>query len=338
MNGGIKLNNLGRHFLHSTKAKGTSMGTVLIIVILAIAGTYLYTQGYFGNLNLPFGLQNGGNNNQQTSNIDKKLEFSLTDQFSGTAQAGKTLKLYSGGSAPVLLETLTPTSGAGIIDTAKKYATGTPLSVEYISSNTKQWYSFTVPTMSPADAQASTVNPIDLNTFTIGTYTQTLQVSAVDASSNYTLSTMSGNTAPVFVYQITNGGSDNTGMRESADPVYGDQWQVYLVVSIYGTGYETVIPSGFDQTFQIGQTTYGVIHLSADALTKWKVGNTYQPGYTGGQTVTFSLDLTGCSVDTVSMVVKTLAYCDPAYAQSHGGNFGNAAYPLSTDTCLIDCT
>jgi hypothetical protein len=327
------LKSLGRHFLHSTKAKGTSTGTILIIVIIAVAGIYGYDHGWFGNLNLPFGVQSGGNN-QQTSNIDKKLEFSLTDQFSGTAQTGKELLLYSGGAAPVLLETLTPTGAGGIIDTAKKYATGTPLYVKYVDGDTKQWWSITVPTMSPADAQASTVNPIDLNTFTIGSYTDTLTVSAVDASANYTVSTMSGNTAPIFVYQITNGGSDNTGVRESAmDPVYGDAWQTYLVVSITGAGYETVLPSGFDQTFQIGQTTYGVIHLSADALTKWKVGNTYEMGYTGGQTCTFSLDLTGYTVKTAVMTVTAYAYCDPSYAISHGGNFGNAKVVLSSDTC-----
>jgi hypothetical protein len=73
-------------------------------------------------------------------------------------------------------------------------------------------------------------------------------------------------------------------------------------------------------------------------LSKWKVGNTYEYGYTGGQTTTFSLDLTGYGVNTASMTVTAYAYCDPGYAQSHGGNFGSSKVQLSTDTVTLDGT
>ena len=194
--------------------------------------------------------------------------------------------------------------------------------------------------MLSADAQIQQYNVIPLQAFTIGTYGQTLQVNAVDASSNYTISTMGGNVAPTFTYQITNTGADNTGIMESqvADPIYGDQWQVYLVATISGTGYNTVLPSGFDQTFANGLSTVCVIHLNADALTKWKVGNVYEQGYTGGQTVSFSLDLSGYTGNSATMTVTAYAYCDPGYAQTHGGNFGNAKVQLSTSTVDLKST
>jgi len=297
-------------------------------------------RGWFGsNINLPFSISDNKNQNTGLVNIDKKLEFSFTNKFSGVAPTTKTFYVYQG-SPPVLVETLTTVGATGIVDSGKKYESGTQLYVKYVDGNAKLWYSVLIPQMNPADAQSSTYNNIDLDSFTASTYSQTLLVSSVDASSNYTVSTMSGNTAPIFVYQITNAGADNTGLIDSAiaDPIYGDQWGTYLVVAISGVGYETVLPSGFDQTFQIGQTVYGVIHLSSDMLSKWKVGNTYEPGYTGGQTVTFSLDLTGYAVNTATMTVTAYAYCDPAYAQTHGGNFGGAKVPLSTDTVALEAT
>jgi len=185
--------------------------------------------------------------------------------------------------------------------------------------------------MTAADAQSETYNLINLNSFTIGTYSQTLQVNAVNAASNYTVHTMGGNTAPIFVYQITNNGADNTGIVESGpDPVYGDNWQTWLVVTISGVGYQTIMENGFDQVFTLGNTVYGVIHLNADMLTKWKVGTTYEMGYTGGQTASFSLDLSGYSGAGVTMNVTAYAYCDPSFAQTHGGNFGNDKVQLST--------
>jgi hypothetical protein len=316
------------------------MAWVVIAVLAVAAFAYFYGTG---SINLPFSIS--GNQNQNTGLVDvnKKIEFSVTDKFSGTAPTTKPLYIYQG-SPPVLVETLTTVAATGIVDSGKAYASGTQLYVKYWDTaglDAKIWYSVLVPQMNSADAQSATYNIVDLDSFTApASYTQTLLVSSVDASANYTTSTMSGNTAPIFVYQITNAGADNTGLMDSsiADPIYGDQWGTWLVCAITGAGYETVLPSGFDQTFQIGNTVYGVIHLSADMLTKWKVGNTYEYGYTGGETCTFSLDVTGYIVDTATMTVTAYAYCDPAYAQTHGGNFGNAKVVLSTDTVVLDGT
>jgi len=323
-----------RSFLHNNHGK-TNYGAVLILMILVGAAVYGYTEGWFSSLNLPFSVQSSGGSGKAGTSVDRQLQFSFTDKFSGAALTSKTFYIYTG-SPPVLSESLT-TNGAGVATTADKYVSGTILYIEYVSGNSKMWYQETVPNMLASDANSQTYNAIDLQAFTLGTYGQTLQVNAVDAASNYTIHTMGGNVAPTFTYQITNTGADNTGLMESqvADPIYGDQWQVYLVVTLSGTGYNTVLPSGFDETFANGLSTVCVIHLNADALTKWKVGNVYEQGFTGGQTVSFGLDLSGYSGSSTTMTVTAYAYCDPGYAQTHGGNFGNAKYQLSTSSVTL---
>lgn len=316
------------------------MALVLVLIIVVAVGIAGLDRGWFGDINLPFSI--GGTDTTPDTglvNVNKKIEFSFTDKFSGTAPTTMPFYVYQG-SPPVLVESLTTVTTTGIVDSGKAYASGTQLYIKYIDTtgvDAKIWYSVVVPQMNAADAQSATYNIVDLDSFTASTsYTQTLLVSSVDASTNYNVTTWA-NTAPIFVYQITNAGADNTGLIDSAiaDPIYGDSWGTWLVVAISGAGYETILPSGFDQTFQIGSTVYGVMHLSSEMLTKWKVGNTYQYGYTGGQTATFSLDLTGYIVNTASMTVTAYAYCDPAYAQTHGGNFGSSKVQLSTDTVTL---
>jgi hypothetical protein len=307
----------------------------MILVILVAAATYGYTQGWFSNFGSNFSIQGThGNGGGSGTAVDRQLQIALTDKYSGAALASKTIYLYTG-NPPVLAEALT-TNGAGVATTADKYNSSTLLNIEYVSGNSKIWYAVTVPTMNAADAQSQTYNSIDLQAFTIGTYSQTLEVSSVNAASNYTISTMGGNVAPTFVYQITNTGADNTGLMNSQtpDPIYGDMWQTYLVVTLSGTNYNTVLMNGFDQTFPNGLSTVGVIQLNPNMLTLWKVGNVFEPGYTGGQTLTFSLDLSGYVGNAATMTVTAYAYCDPNYAQSHGGNFGNAKVQLST--CTVD--
>lgn len=325
-----------RHLLHSfipSKKAKTNHGAILILMILVGAAVYGYTQGWFSGLNLPFSVQSGGGSGAGVS-VDRKLEISFTNKYTGAQSNTKTFYIYEGSPA-VLVETgITAGSGAAIFDTADKYQSGTQLWIKYVDGNAKIWYSVVVPKMATADANSNAYNSIDLQSCTApATFAETLQVNGQNALENYTIATMSGNKAPVFVYQITNTGADNTGFIDSntADPVYGDTWGTYLVATISGTGYETVIPSGFDQVFTIGQTTYGVIRLSNDMLSKWKTGNTYQPGFAGGQTVTFSLDLTGYSGSGASMNVYVYAYCDPAYAQTHGGNFGGDKISIVQD-------
>jgi hypothetical protein len=309
---------------------------LILVLLIVVAGAYLVFTGKIdlSGLQLPFSVQDTSKGNTVT----KQVQFTFTDKYSGTAAGTKTFYVYSGTSPPVLLESLT-TDADGIKNTAKKYASGTHLYVKYVSGNSKIWYDVTVPAMGSDDAQASTYNTINLETFVIGTYaTDTLRFGATSMNDNdkynYTLS----GTNPIFTYELANTGADNTGLMESFDPLYGCAWNVEVVVAISGTGYETVIPSGGDPPFTIGTTQYLTTHMSAEALTKWKVANQYQFGYQGTNSMSFSLDLSGYSSNGVTVQITAYAYADPAYAQAHGGQFGVDKVSLAEQTITLDAT
>jgi hypothetical protein len=320
-----KYTNHIRRFLHSTKAKGTSAGTILLIVIIVAALVYGYGQGWFSNINLPFGVQSGGGGKED---VNRALAFTLTDTYAGSALTSKTLLVYDASGAQV--ESIATDGTTGIAHTAHTYASGTQLYVKYVTGNTKQWFNVVVPQMYKSEEQASTYNPVALDSFAVGTGSLAIRAAGSAVTSEYN-GTTSGMT-PIFTVELTNTGSDNTGMMDSYDPVYGQAWQLWIVVTISGTNYQTVTYSGFSQAWTLATTYYGANQLSSDMFTKWKVGSNYKPGYQGDQSTTFSIDLSGypATSDTVTMNVYAYAYCDPAYAQAHGGNFGAAKVQLDT--------
>jgi hypothetical protein len=283
-------------------------------------------RGWFGtNIKLPFSI--GGGSSDTGVNVNRELLFTLSDKFAGTALTSKTLVVYD--AQGVQKESLT-TVGTGTINTNHPYASGTQLYVKYISSNTKQWFNVVVPTMLPSEQQVSQYNPIALDSLTVGSGGLSLIADGIAVSSNYTYGTAGTIATPTFTLSLYNNGADNTGMIESYDPILGQQWQIYTVVTISGTGYENVVYSGFDQSWTLGQTYYGANHMSADAFTKWKVASSYQPGFSGTQSTTWSLDLSGTSGNSATMNIYVYAYCDPTYSQTHGGNLGNNKYQLGT--------
>jgi hypothetical protein len=117
---------------------------------------------------------------------------------------------------------------------------------------------------------------------------------------------------------------------ESYNPILGQNWDLYVVATISGTGYESVVYSGFDQAWTLGTTYYGASHLNADAFSKWKVGSSYEAGFSGDQSTSFSLDLSGASGNSATLSITVYAYCDPAFSQTHGGNLGNDKYQLAS--------
>lgn len=264
------------------------------------------------------------------------MQFSFTDKYAGTALASDTFYIYDG-ETNALLESLT-TDADGIKATAKTYASGKLIQVLYHQGNALVWFPIEVPYMSAADAEANTYNDIPLQGFAIGTYTaDTLRVAGTSLADD-DIWNCSTSTSPIFSYQLSNTGSDNTGLMNSVDPVYDQNLQAVVVVTFSGTGYEhVVLGSDFDQVFSVGTTQYGVKFLSPEQLTLWKVGSSYVPGYQGTQTVSFSLDLTGIvEADSVTMQLTAYAYADPSYAQSHGGSVGNSEVTIAEQTITID--
>ena len=304
---------------------------VVIILVVVVVGGGLGSQIDLSKLDF-LNLFGGG----QSSLVDvsKPLDFSLQDQYAGSALTSKTLLLYDG-SGLQQLESLT-TGGDGTIATANVYPSGKELYVYYESSNDKMWWKVTVPQMTPADAESATVNTIKLNAFAIGTYTgSTLyQVATAITDGGTYNKTASGNT-PTFTYNVLNTGNDNTGLKSSYDPLYKHNFNVAMYVTFATGNYETVLVYGFDYDYTLGTTHYVAKNLDPYALTKHKIGNEYQGVAKGSQAVTFSLDLTGYSGDTTVMQIYAYAYTDPAYSMSHGGAFGVEAVQLDEITVTL---
>jgi hypothetical protein len=322
------MKSINKNFLKSRKAKSNTL--IIIVVIVAV----LALTGAFSGLKIDLSQINLGNGDSSTGTpVERQVQFAVTDKYSGTAAASKTLYVYNSGGA--LLETLT-TASTGMINTAKPYASGTQLYVKYVDSNSMVWFPVTVPNMLESEIEAQTYNTVPLEVFSIGTYTgDTLKAgtSTIADSGSYN-STASG-TTPIFKYSIDNSGSDNTGLMESYDPVYQQSWQIWVVVTFSGTGYENIVLSDFDNQFTLGTTNYGVERMSATELTKWKVGSSYVSGYTGSDDVTWALDMSGYTGTAVTMQITVYAYADPVFAASHGGSFGQNTVELAEQTVTL---
>lgn len=266
--------------------------------------------------------------------VEKQVQFSLINKYSGSALGSKTLTVYSGESLATL-HSLT-TDSNGLAQTPVPYESGTEFFVKYESSNDKQWFQVTVPKMNEKDAEAQTYNTVGLESFAVGTYTSdTLMCSgsSIADAGSYNLTT-SGAT-PTFSYTLANSGSDNTGLIDSYDPVYDCDYEVWVTITFSGTNYETIVLSGFDNQFTLGSVQYGMDRMSSESLTKWKIGNDYVSGYTGTDTVSFNLDLSGYSGDAVTMQITAYAYADPGYAETHGGNFGPEKVEIAEQTVTL---
>lgn len=263
--------------------------------------------------------------------VDKKINFALRNEYAGSALTSKTLYVYDSGAT--LLETLT-TGSDGTVSTAFTYPSGTQLYVKYINTNDKQWFNVVVPQMNPSDAQASSTNSIPLKSFAIGTYaTDSLMWSAtaINDAGEYNFTTNGAQMS--FAYKVTDTGSDNTGIKDSYDPVYSQQWNVVFYITFSGSGYEKVIVAGFPTDFTLGSTHYVATTLDPYALSKVKQGNSYKSQ--GTTSFTFSLDGTGYTGSSTTMQLEVYAYADSSYAQAHGGSFGASAFELCEQTVTL---
>lgn len=310
------------------KKNNSLMYLVIIVAIIMFLG---------GGFSIPkFDLGNftwwGGETGNGLVSVNKPLDFALTDEYAGSALTSKTLYIYDS-DGETLLETLT-TGADGTISTGFTYASGKVIYVNYVSSNDKMWWQLTVPKMNPSDAESATVNSVALKAFSIGTYTDGLKYLATtiaDAGSyNFTASTET----PTFTYSLANTGSDNTGIKDSYDPIYKQNWNVVLYVTFSGTDYEKVLVYGFGNDFTLGTTHYVASRLDAYALTKHKVGNTYKSK--GTLDFSFSLDGTGYTGSgATTMQIYVYAYSDASWCQNHGGNYGVASVELAEHTVSL---
>ena len=313
-------------------SKNTMMWIVIVILVFAVLGS---SGASWQNFDLSkfdpttwFGGKGTG-----LEDVNKVLDFALTNEYAGSALASKSLIILDS-DGETQLESLT-TGADGTISSAFVYPSGKVIYVKYEDSNDKQIFPITVPQMTASDAQSATVNSIALKSFTIGTYTSdTLYhgaTSIADAGSyNFTAS---GDT-PTFRYGLANSGSDNTGLKDSYDPLYKMNWQTVLYVTFSGTEYEKVLVYGFGHDWTLGTTHYVASRLNSYDLTREVDGTHIKSD--GTATFTFSLDGSGYSDSgATTMQIYVYAYSDPVYCQTHGGAYGVEAVQLAEHTVSL---
>jgi len=277
----------------------------------------------------------GGDGGDGLVSVDKQLKFALTARWAGSALASKVLTIYDGDTLATK-EALT-TGSDGTINSAYTYKSGKHLYVFLNDGYADVWFDVTVPKMNSKDAESATYNNIPLEGYAIGTYTtddfRYLGTAISDAGSyNFTLT---GETQ-TFTYTLSNTGADNTGLVESYDPIYKQNWHVLVTAKCTGTGYEKAIFYGLDYDFTLGTSHYIGKHADANALSKWKIGNDYVEGYKGVWSMQMTIDGTGLSAsDSVTMQINVYICSDSGYAQNHGGSFGASAYAIAEHTITL---
>jgi hypothetical protein len=347
-----------------SKSSGVHIGTKTILLIVFIAGiilgptiTYLiltsatqmgvdvtqYTCPYDhmtfatqANLDAHLATMHGVNPPPVTTvSVNKKISWCVIDDYAGGGINAVYLYVYDAqlhkyegdGSAY-------HTGTDGTLSSGMTYQSGTHLKVKAVTGNSKRWFDVTVPMMTTQDAQSATTNPYTLRFFTvIGTTTAptlTLihQGTTISDGGNYN-KTLSGNTRTFTFSVICN--VDNTGYKESTDPLNNINWYAVVYLKCSGTSYEDISLTGFDGAYEKGTAMYYYKKASADGvngLTRYKVGNDYV--WSGQWGFSFTGDFTGYATNTADWDILVYVYSDPAYYQAKS-SYGPDAVLLSSN-------
>ena len=267
--------------------------------------------------------------------VTRQIKFTVTDKYAGSAASG-TIYIYAE-DGKTLLESGSLSSGA--YTTSDSYTSGTILWVKIDDgSNSILWKKITVPKMNPADAESITTNSVKIEFFDICTLTDTLQDSlgnsySDNANWNKTSGGNPGQSVATATYSVYVG-SDNDGFMSSYDPIYGYEFGAWLIVEVSGTGYTSVVLTGFDMAYEKGTTMYYWYRIPDTGITKWKVGNEYV--YPGAWSFSWTVDLSGYSGDQADMQIYVKAYASPEYHQKYG-DYGPYDVTLAEQTInLVD--
>ena len=263
--------------------------------------------------------------------VNKPLKIAVIDEFAGSPVASASVKIYEGTQ---LKESLT-TDASGIATSTLNYRSDTQLDIFVSSGNSKAWYKVTVPRMSEADAQAATVNPIELRFFTLASISIQVRDSfgnSYTSGGNLNKTTLGANIVSLTVSWFV--ANDNTGFKNSFDPINNMDWNAVLFTQVTGTNYEKVIVTGADGSYAVGLNNWYYNMIQDTELTKWKIGNQYK--YPGTSSRVLTVDLTGYSGDAADIVFQIVVYTSPDYHRQYG-SFGPDAVILGTFTInLVD--
>ncbi|MDH5203401.1 MAG: hypothetical protein OEW69_09100, partial [Nitrospirota bacterium] len=113
-------------------------------------------------------------------------------------------------------------------------------------------------------------------------------------------------------------GTDNQGFMASdcKDPLNNMDWKAVLYLKVFGTNYEYIDVTGFDDSWSRGTANWYAEVLDPTDLTKWKVGQSYM--YKGACTFTHNADFTGYTGAAADLQYYLYFYSDPQYMKDHG--------------------
>lgn len=282
----------------------TTLKWIVIGLVILIGAAYMgYIQIPGINFKQQAIVQQGGEAGGVA--VTKPLKIAVIDKWQGSAVASATIKIYKG---QTLMETLT-TDASGLATTALSYKSGEQLYLHISKGSAEVWVPLTVPYMSESDAQSLTVNPVNVEFYTLGSFS--IQVMDGDGNSyttggtlNFTALGKNVVTLTITIYNTL----DNSGFMESYNPVLGEKRAAYLIAEFSGTGYDVLGITGFQYSKETASKRVFFNHIVDDELVKYKVGNTYQKD--GVTSITITIDgsaLTAGQSVTMSITLKLFA-------------------------------
>ncbi|MFA5366255.1 MAG: hypothetical protein WC325_13825, partial [Candidatus Bathyarchaeia archaeon] len=281
------------------------IGAITLIAIL-------YFNGTFANLGISAPNLPTGEDGKVT--VTKPLQFVVADPLGGTGKIlSATIKLYDG---TTLADTLTTDGTTGLATTGIGYPSGKVFNVQVSKAGyVTRWETVPVPKMTSDDAQALTVNPIQLTTRTLGTYAITVQNSAGTAYTTADAINMTNYASTPMQLTVTLRNSvDNTGYISSYDPVSKVNLNPALLTSS-STSYMTIQNAG--SYVPRGTVSNWVLVPTDGGLTKELVGGIYKQQ--GSQSFTITLykgTLTSAANQTVTF--DLYKYFDSSYYAQQG--------------------
>ncbi|MEM4301552.1 MAG: hypothetical protein QXQ70_03160 [Candidatus Caldarchaeum sp.] len=262
--------------------------------------------------------------------VTKPLRLAVLNAHAGSSVSSATVTVYKGQTVSE-----SGTSGTdGTFTTALPYRSGESLQIKIVKGSSILWVPLIVPKMLPADAQSLAYNPVELRTYTIGTYVITvIRSTGASISSGGTFNfTANGVTQETFTISVFNT-ADNTGFISSTDPLTGRRLGAFLEVTLSGAKFDKFLVSGLPGYRSTGSSNSWTRPVSDMELTRIKVGNTVtQPG---SFSVSLTVDASPASTgDTATMSIRLNLLADEQRFLSLGDK-GSDAVVAATFTLTL---
>jgi len=286
----------------------------LLLIAILVFGFLIYT----GALQIQFreAPTEGETPTAGLVTVNKPLDFFVYDKYAGGAVASATVAIYD--ASGQLLESLTSGSD-GTVQSGASYTSGEKLYIKVSkSSYVTAWIPYTVPKLSPADAESLSVISVkvpivDQDNWVIQVRDSLGNTYSDNGNWNKTAggSSTPGTSVATMLIDVFQQ-NDNSGWVDSYDPINKQDWKLVLEVKISGTGYENVIVTSgtYDYYVQKGSAMYYLFVLDPYQATRHVSGNTVLSE--GTVTKSIRLDLSSYSGDTADIAINVYMYADPA--------------------------